>query len=151
MVLAPTASRRFWTEMHSLLDKQVKVVLVNGRMYEGKLLGFEQPSLDLVLADARTPEGDTIPRLIIRGANIAEIRAYEVSIFDANEFAEYIRRKLGLRPDAVKVYPDAGVVVVLNTYRVTASGVEGSGAMAGRIYALLKEYMEAKKRGEKPQ
>jgi len=120
-------------------------------MYEGKLLGFEQPSLDLVLADARTPEGDTIPRLVIRGANIAEIRAYEVSIFDANEFAEYIRRKLGLRPDAVKVYPDAGVVVVLNTYRVTASGVEGSGAMAGRIYALLKEYMEAKKRGEKPQ
>ncbi len=151
MSFTPTFTRRLLTELSSLVGREVEVVLVNGRRYRGKLIGFDHPSMDLMLANATSSEGEEIPRLFVKGTALLEIRAYEESIFNPQEFAAYLVRKLGLRPDAVRVYQDAGAVVVLNTYRVTVSGVEGAGAMAGKIYGLLKEYLEAKKRGEQPQ
>ena len=150
MSFTPTFTRRLLTELSSLVGREVEVILINGKKYRGRLIGFDHPSMDLMLANA-TSGDEKIARLFIKGAALAEIRAYEESIFNPQEFATYLVRKLGLRPDAVKVYQDAGVVVVLNTYRVTATGVEGAGAMAGKIYGLLKEYLEAKKRGEQPQ
>ncbi len=150
-VLVPHASRRLLTELNNLLGKKVTVVLTNGRKYEGTLLGFEHPEYNLVLADAKTEDGETIPRLFIRGQVVAEIRARITTIFDPREFADYIVKKLGLRPDAVRVYEDAGVVTVFNTIRVTAEGVEGSGPMAAKVSYLLKQYLEAKRRGEQPQ
>ncbi|ABM80332.1 Lsm family RNA-binding protein [Hyperthermus butylicus] len=148
-IMSPTPTRRFLAELQNLVGKRVEVVLVNGQRYRGTLLGFDHPELNLVLGDVEA-EREKVPRLFLMGRVIAEIRAYELMLFDAREFADYIVRKLGLRPDAVRVYEDAGVVVVYNSIRVTANGVEGAGTLAAKISYLLKEYLEAKRRGEKP-
>ncbi len=151
MSYVPTGTRRLLSELNSLIGKRVEVVLVSGATYEGILLGFDHPEMNLVLGDAKTRDGRSYPRVFIRGSAVAEVRALEVSLFDPQEFANYIVRKLGIRPDAVRVFQDAGVVVVFNSIRVTASGVEGAGPMAARISHALKEYLEAKARGETPQ
>jgi small nuclear ribonucleoprotein (snRNP)-like protein len=151
MSYVPTGTRRLLSELNSLVGKRVQVVLTNGSVYEGILLGFDHPEMNIVLGNAKSSRGDSYPRLFIRGSVIAELRALEVSLFDPQEFANYIVRKLGIRPDAVRVYQDAGVVVVFNSIRVTASGVEGAGPMAARISYALKEYLEAKAKGEQPQ
>ena len=148
--MTSTPARKLMGELQNLVGKRVEVVLVNGKSYKGTLLGFEHPEMNLVLGDAEGPNGEKIPRLFIMGRVLAEIRAFEVRLFDPREFAEYIVRKLGIRADAVKVYEDAGVVMVYNSIRVTESGVEGAGTLAAKISYLLKEYLEAKKRGEKP-
>jgi small nuclear ribonucleoprotein (snRNP)-like protein len=149
-VIASAPARKLMSELQNLVGKNVEVILVNGRRYRGTLLAFEHPEMNLVLGDAETEKGEKIPRVFIAGRVLSEIRAFEVSLFDPKEFAEYIVRKLGLRPDAVKVYEDAGVVMVYNSIRVTEAGVEGAGTLAAKISYLLKEYLEAKKRGEKP-
>ncbi len=151
MSYVPTGTRRLLAELNSLVGKRVQVVLTNGVTYEGVLLGFDHPEMNIVLGSARSSQGGSYPRVFLRGAVIAEIRALEVSLFDPQEFANYIVRKLGIRPDAVRVYQDAGVVVVFNSIRVTAEGVEGAGPMVARISHALKEYLEAKARGEQPQ
>ncbi|BEP18588.1 Lsm family RNA-binding protein [Pyrofollis japonicus] len=146
-MIAPPSSRRFLTELSNLIGKRVEVVLIDGRKYVGRLLGFEHPEMNLVLSDVKVDD-QTIPRLFIMGRVIAEIRAYETTIFDPREFADYVAKKLGLRPDAIRVYPDAGVVMIYNSIRVTAEGVEGAGPLAAKVNYVLKEYLEAKKRGE---
>ncbi len=142
-------SRRIVTELNELIGKKVEVVLVDGRKYSGTLLAYEHPEFNLLLAEVDIGDGSKVPRLIITGKVVAEIRAYEVSLFDPKEFAAYLIRQLGLRRDAVKVYEDAGVVLVYNSVRVTPDGVEGSGNLAAKVNYVFREYMERKKRGEK--
>ncbi len=147
--MAPPSSRRFITELTNLIGKRVEVVLIDGRKYVGRLLGFEHPEMNLVLSEVKI-EDKTIPRVFIMGRVIAEIRAFETTIFDPKEFADYVARKLGLRPDAIRIYPDAGVVMIYNSIRVTAEGVEGAGPLAAKVNYVLREYLDAKKRGEQP-
>ncbi|KSW11356.1 hypothetical protein CF15_00345 [Pyrodictium occultum] len=145
--IAPAAARRLVAELNNLLGKRVEVVLMDGRKYKGTLLGFDHPEMNLVLGDVEAGE-TRIPRLFIMGRVVAEIRAYETTMFDPREFANYVARRLGLRPDAIKVFQDAGVVVIYNSIRVTANGVEGAGPLAAKVSYVLREYIEAKKRGE---
>ncbi len=142
-------SRRIIHELQNLVGKKVEIVLVDGKKYQGTLIGFDHPGFNILLSDAETGEGGTVPRLIVLGKVVAEIRAYEVSLFDPREFAEYLIRQLGLRRDAVKVYDDANVVMVYNSIRVTERGVEGSGTLAAKVNYVFREYMERKRRGEK--
>ena len=142
-------NRRIATELNNLVGKRVEVILVDGRKYSGILLAYDHPELNLLLSDVDIGEGEKVPRMIITGKVIAEIRAYELSLFDPKEFAEYLIRKLGLRRDAVKVIPDAGVVMVYNNVRVTAEGVEGAGNLVAKVNYVFREYMERKKRGER--
>jgi small nuclear ribonucleoprotein (snRNP)-like protein len=144
-----STGKRIATELHNLVGKRVEVLLVDGRKYRGILLGFDHPELNLLLSEAEVGEGEKIPRVIVTGRIVAEIRAYELSLFDAKEFAEYLIRQLGLRRDAVRVYEDANVVMVYNNVRVTPDGVEGAGTLAAKVNYVFKEYMERKKRGER--
>lgn len=147
--MAPPAARRLLAELNNLVGKRIEVILVNGRKYSGTLLGFDHPEMNIVLGDAEIGE-ERIPRIFIMGRVIAEIRAYEMTLFDPREFANYVAKKLGLRPDAIKVFQDAGVVVIYNSIRVTADGVEGAGPLVAKVSYVLREYLEAKKRGEQP-
>ncbi|MET1101251.1 MAG: Lsm family RNA-binding protein [Pyrodictiaceae archaeon] len=148
MSFVPAGTRKIISELNNLVGRRVAVFLTNGKKYEGILLGFDHPELNVLLADVEIEEGRRIPRLLVKGSVVAEIHALETSIFDAKEFAEYLKRKLGLRDDAIRVYEDAGVVVVFNSIRVTAEGVEGSGPYVPKINYVLKEYLEAKSKGE---
>ena len=136
-------------ELNNLIGKRVEIILVDGRKYSGTLLGFDHPEMNIVLSNVEAGE-EKIPRVFIMGRVIAEIRAYETTLFDPREFANYVAKKLGLRPDAIKVFQDAGVVVIYNSIRVTAHGVEGAGPLVAKVNYVLKEYLEAKRRGEQP-
>lgn len=136
-------------ELNNLVGKRVEIILVDGRKYSGTLLGFDHPEMNIVLGDVEAGE-EKIPRVFIMGRVIAEIRAYETTLFDPREFANYVAKKLGLRPDAIKVFQDAGVVVIYNSIRVTANSVEGAGPLVAKVNYVLKEYLEAKRRGEQP-
>lgn len=147
--MVPSAARRLLAELNNLVGKRVEIILVDGRKYSGTLLGFDHPEMNIVLGDVEAGE-EKIPRVFIMGRVIAEIRAYETTLFDPREFANYVAKKLGLRPDAIKVFQDAGVVVIYNSIRVTANSVEGAGPLVAKVNYVLKEYLEAKRRGEQP-
>ncbi len=142
-------TRRIAQELHKLVGKNIEVILVDGRKYKGILLGFDHPELNLLLSDVDVGEDNKVPRLLVSGKIVAEIRAYELSLFNAKEFAEYLIKQLGLRRDAIRVYEDANVVMIYNNVRVTPDGVEGSGTLAAKVNYVFREYMERKKRGEK--
>jgi small nuclear ribonucleoprotein (snRNP)-like protein len=144
----PQPSRKILHELQSLIGKRVEVILVDGRKYNGVLLGFDHPEFNLLLGEVKVGE-ETIPRIIVLGKVVAEIRAYELSLFNAKEFAEYLIKQLGLRRDAVRIYEDANVVTVYNNVRVTPDGVEGSGTLAAKVSYIFRDYMERKKRGER--
>ena len=148
-----SAPRRIQRELNRLIGKRVEVELTNGKIYVGVLREIEYPSLNMMLVDAERRDSDEtqgarIPLLFINGSVVAEVRAEEVSVFDAREFADYLAKRLGLRADAVRVVPEANIVLVYNSIRVTEHGVEGSGSMAAKISYILKEYLDRKKRGE---
>lgn len=142
-------TRRIAQELHKLIGKNVEVILVDGRKYKGMLLGFDHPELNLLLSDVDVGGDSKVPRLLVSGKIVAEIRAYELSLFNAKEFAEYLIKQLGLRRDAIRIYEDANVVTVYNSVRVTPDGVEGSGTLAAKVNYVFREYMERKKRGER--
>jgi small nuclear ribonucleoprotein (snRNP)-like protein len=143
-------SRRIQREFNRLIGKRVEVELVSGKIYRGTLREVDYPQLNILLTDAITvgQEGKRIPLLLLSGSVVAELRAEEASAFDAREFAEYLAKRLAIRPDSIRVIHDANVVLVYNSIRVSEHGVEGSGSLAAKINYILKEYLEAKKRGE---
>ncbi|WFO75611.1 Lsm family RNA-binding protein [Desulfurococcaceae archaeon MEX13E-LK6-19] len=139
------ATRRLISELLLMLDKKVTVVLTNGKKYEGILIGFDHPSINIMLASASDTTGKKYPKILIKGESISEIMITEEPLFDPNEFAEYLVKELHLRQDAVKVVPEAGAVIVYGRIKVTEKGVEGTGAMAQTIYEVYQRYIDMRK------
>ena len=140
------ASRRLLADLTNMLDKNVIVKLRDGRVYEGLLAGFDHQRLHISLSKARDSDGNVYHKVIIAGDSISEVLVKEAPLFDAQEFAELVIKKLGLRPGDVKVYPDAGVVIILNSIRVTEGGVEGSGPIANKVFSIFNEYLEDRRK-----
>ncbi len=143
---ASSGTRRLLADLASIIEKEVIVKLRDGRIYEGVLSGFDHPNMNISLLKAKDNEGNVYHRVIITGLSISEILVKEAPLFDAEEFAEILIKKLNLRPGDVKIYPEAGVVVVLNNIRITEAGVEGSGPIANKVYSIYTEYIEARRR-----
>ncbi len=139
------ATRRLISELLSMLNRKVKVVLADGKEYEGVLTGFDHPTLNIVLTDALDNKGKRYPKVIIRGEKISEIMITEIPLFEPSDFAEYLIDRLKLRKDSVKVVPEAGAVIILGRIKVTEKGVEGSGVMAQNVYQVFQEYIEKRK------
>lgn len=138
------ASRRFYSEIGGLVDKRVRVRLVDGKVYTGVLLGIDQPSLSVVLGDADS-EDRRFFRVVISGSRISEIIVEETPLFDPEEFFNLVVQRLNINPANVKVYKDSGFITIMDRYKVSESGVEGSGALASKIYDLWQEYVESRK------
>ncbi len=136
--------RRLTSKILSLMGQEVTVKLRDGRTYKGKLEGIDPQTLTLALLDASEAEGASIPLIIIRGDVISEILAPEYSVFDPEEFADFIVKHGGIERHLVRVYKDLGVVEIGRGVRVTKDGVEGSGALAHRAYSLFREYLRQK-------
>ncbi len=142
-------AKRLVNEVVNLVDKPVVVKLVDGRTYEGILLGVdvsERLSLHLVLGNARDDSGNVCHRVLIHGDRLSEVISKEQPMFDPNEFSSYIVSKLNLPPGSVKVVKEANLVVVYDKYKVSENGVEGSGPLASKLYSLYQEYMELRKK-----
>lgn len=139
------ATRRLISELLLMLDKKVTVILTNGRKYEGILIGFDHPEINIMLSSAIDSSGKKYPKILIKGNTVSEIMVTEEPLFDPKEFAEYLVKELHLRQDAVKVVPEAGAVIVYGRIKVTEKGVEGTGAMAQTIYEVYQRYISARK------
>lgn len=144
MALAAEASRRFMARLNSLLDKAVAVTLADGRVYRGRLGGFDPSTMNLVIERAVDEEGREYPLVLIAGSSLREIALEEESVFDAKEFAEFLVKRGGIGGHLVKVHEDINVVEVARSVRVTGRGVEGAGALAQRIHTLFNEYLRQK-------
>jgi len=143
----PSATRRLMSELTALLDKEVVVKLKDGSIIRGKLYGFDANTFNVLLKNA-TDSSNTYPTMLLYHDSIVSLSAVEAPLFDPEEFARLLVAKLSLRESGVKVLPEAGVVVVMNSVRVSEKGVEGSGPLAHKIYGLFVEYMESKKGGQ---
>jgi small nuclear ribonucleoprotein (snRNP)-like protein len=142
-VSVPTATRRMFSELNALLDKEVILKLKNGKTLRGTLHGFDH-SLNILLKNA-SEDDQSYPIILVYADSILSLGAAESPLFNPEEFAKIVSQKLNIRETDIKVFPEAGVVVVLNNIRISEKGVEGSGPLAHKIYGLFTEYIEAKK------
>ena len=141
---AAEPARRFTARLNSLIDHVVTAVTRDGRVYTGKLTGFDPSSLSIVLEDVKDQQGGSWPVVLLMGGNLAEIRLQEAEVFNAKEFAEFVSRFGNIDKTLVKVYDDANVVEIGRNIRVTKNGVEGSGPLAQKVYTLYREYLRTK-------
>jgi len=147
MSFTSVATRKFHSELNSLLNRKVFIRTINGKTYEGVLLGYDDRSLHVCLGDVKDEKGVEYTRVIISGNVISEILSQE-RLIDLRELAERIERVL---PHMVKYIEDAKVILVMDRIKVTEDGVvEGSGPAAERVRKIYEEYvMEKKSRSSK--
>ncbi|MEM0340514.1 MAG: Lsm family RNA-binding protein [Acidilobaceae archaeon] len=144
MSIPSEASRRLYSKLSSLLDKEVSVKLTNGRLYKGKLGGLDFSNLNMILEKAVDSDGRTWPLVFISGTSISEVILEEGSVFDAKEFAEFLAVQGGIGRHLIKIYEDVNIVEIGKMIRVSANGIEGSGPMAQKIHTLYLEYLRSK-------
>ena len=136
--MASIAGRRFFEELGQLVNKPIQVVDSAGKVVEGTLLGYEANSMSLCLGDVKGERGTKIHRIFLYGSSIAKIAASERP-FNLEGLVERLERVF---PNMVRLYPDAGIVVVMDKIRVNESGViEGSGPAADRVRDIYQRFV----------
>jgi small nuclear ribonucleoprotein (snRNP)-like protein len=136
--MASTAGRRFFEELAQLVNKVVQVADTEGRLVEGVLLGYDPNSLSLCLGDVKGEGGTRIHRVFLYGSAISRVTASERP-FNLEGLAERLERVF---PNMVRLYPEAGVIVVMDKIRVTEKGVvEGSGPAAERVRDIYERFI----------
>jgi len=136
------AQRRYTNEVSALMDRQVTVITVNNKTYNGMLIGVNPDNLSLVLGDAVDPDGKIIPRVVLSGGTVAQILSVEKA-FDLKGLAERLERVF---PRMVKLYDKEGFIWVMDRVKVTENGVvEGSGPAAERVERVYTQFMREAK------
>ena len=141
MSLLADANRRFNAELLNMVNRDVKVVVGNGTVYKGRLVGIDN-SLNIILENAVNERNERFPKVLIMSRYIVEIALIQERL-DLREFAEYINPYF---PGMVKYVEEANIVMVGSNVRVTEAGVEGVGPLAKRVKELFDEYMARKGR-----
>jgi small nuclear ribonucleoprotein (snRNP)-like protein len=141
-------TRSIKADLSLMLDKSVVVKLTNNKTYTGVLSSYEISPFLLSLTNAKDNENNTYYKVLINGEYVSEILMKNTPIFEPREFASFLEKALGLRQTDIKVYEEAGVVVVLDKIKVSESGVEGSGPMAQKVYDVFNDYIKRKKEGK---
>lgn len=133
------AKRTFQKEIIAFTNKRVAVILKDGKKYVGELKGINPETLTCVLIKAkRGEETAELHRICLGGSQISEIYLEEAP-FDLSGLKEELEQ-IFRRPGDVKVYDEAGLIVVLERVRVSESGVEGTGPVADRVRAIFDRY-----------
>lgn len=141
MSLIGVAKRSYQKEISAFTNKRVAVVLKNGTKYVGEMKGVSPETLTCVLVKARKDQDlKEIHRIALNGDLISEIYLEEApfDLLGLKEELEQIFR----RPGDVKVYDEAGLIVVLERVKVSETGVEGSGPVADRVRAIFNRYAQ---------
>jgi small nuclear ribonucleoprotein (snRNP)-like protein len=132
------AQRKYFGEVALLADKTVSVVTTNGKTFIGTLIGINQDTMSLVIADARDESGKTIHRLFLNGSVVAQISSAEKP-FDLKALATRLEKVF---PTMVKLYDDKGFIWVMDKVKLTEKGVvEGSGPAADRVQKVYDLFM----------
>lgn len=136
--LAAVAGRRFFEELGLLINKIVLVEDSKGKLLEGTLLGYDSNSMNICLGDVKGQKGTKIHRVFLYGSTIAKISATERP-FNLEGLKERLERVF---PNMVRLYSDAGILVVMDKIRVNEGGiVEGSGPAADRVRDIYERFV----------
>lgn len=139
MSMIGAAKRSYQKEIIAFANKRVACILKNGKKYVGELKGLNPETLTCVLIKAKREDETTeIHRICLNGDQISEIYLEEAP-FDLTGLKDELEQ-IFRRPGDVKVYDEAGLIVVLERVRVSESGVEGTGPVADRVRAIFERY-----------
>jgi len=132
------AQRRFFTEVTSLVDKNVIVSTTTEKTFSGTLVGINPDTLSLCLADAKDQEGKALHRVFLNGNIVAQILSVEKP-FNVKALADRLEKVF---PTMVKLYEDKGFIWVMDKVKVTEKGVvEGSGPAAERVQKVYEQFV----------
>ena len=136
--MAAAASRRFFEELGQLIAKPVRVEDTDGKVFDGILLGYESNTMSVCLGDVAGEQGTKIHRVFVYGPTIAKVSATERP-FNLEGLAERLERVF---PNMVRIYSDAGIIVVMDKIRVNETGVvEGTGPAADRVRDIHQRFI----------
>lgn len=136
--MAAVAGRRFFEELGQLINKIIQVEDSSGKVLEGTLLGYDTNSMSICLGDVKGDKGTRLHRVFVYGSTIAKVSASERP-FNLEGLAERLERVF---PNMVRLYADAGIIVVMDKIRVNEDGiVEGSGLMADRVRDIYERFV----------
>ena len=140
--MATVAGRRFFEELGLLMNKVVQVEDSKGKVLEGTLLGYDASSMSICLGDVKGAKGTRIHRVFLYGSTIARVSASERP-FNLEGLAERLDRVF---PNMVRLYADAGIIVVMDKIRVNEDGIlEGSGPAADRVRDIYERFVSEAK------
>lgn len=136
--MAAVAGRKFFEELGLLINKTVMVEDNKGKVLEGILLGYDANSMSICLGEVKGQKGTKIHRVFLYGSNIAKVSATERP-FNLEGLKERLERVF---PNMVRLYSDAGIIVVMDKIRVNENGiVEGSGPAADRVRDIFERFV----------
>jgi len=136
--LSAIASKRFSDELSALLGKTVKVKLLSGASFEGKVTAYNPSDYSMWLAEARDNEGEFYEKILISGKSIDYLVILEAGP-DLAKLAERLNRSF---PNMVRYIREADVILVMDRIRVTRDGVvEGTGPAAERVRKIYEEWI----------
>lgn len=136
--MAAVASRKFFEELGQLMEKAVRVEGTDGKVFDGVLMGYDSNSLSVCLGDVAGEQGTKIHRMFIYGQTISRVSASERP-FNLAGLAERLERVF---PNMIRIYHEAGVILVMDKIRVNESGVvEGSGPAADRVRDIYQRFI----------
>jgi len=136
--MAAVASRKFFEELGQLITKPVRVEDVQGKTFDGVLMGYDSNTMTVCLGDVAGGQGTKIHRVFVYGPTIAKIMASERP-FNLEGLAERLERVF---PNMTRIYLDAGIIVVMDKIRVNEGGViEGSGPAADRVRDIHQRFI----------
>jgi small nuclear ribonucleoprotein (snRNP)-like protein len=75
--LAALTGRKFFEELGQLVGKPAVVEDINGKIYDGTLLGFDSQSMSIAMGDVKGTQGTLYHRLFLTGNTVAKIMATE--------------------------------------------------------------------------
>jgi len=134
--MAAVTSRRFFEELGLLVGKPVAVVDIQGKTYDGELLGYDSNTLSICLGNVSTEKGK-IHRAFIAGNTVAHIYASERP-FNLEGLKERLDKVF---PNMIQLFPEAGVIVVMGKIRLNETGViEGTGPAADRVRDIFQRF-----------
>jgi small nuclear ribonucleoprotein (snRNP)-like protein len=126
----------------ALADKTVAVVTLNGKTFNGTLVGVNPDNLSLTLADVKDESGRLLNRLVLNGSAVMSIASAEKP-FDLKSLSQRLEKVF---PTMVKLYDDKGFIWVMDKVKLTEKGVvEGSGPAAERVQKVYEQFMSEAK------
>ena len=112
----------------------------NGKIYIGLLRALEPRSLNVILAEALC-DSKEYHRVFLSGQNIIELTLADKP-FDLEGLAEELANMF--QAQNVKLFSEAGVIRVLDRFKITEDGVVGDGPVADRIRSIYDKFLAEK-------
>ena len=132
------AQRKYYTEVAALAERNVAVITINGKTFNGTLVGINPENLSLTLADVKDETGKLLNRIVLNGSVVMSISSAEKP-FDLKALSGRLEKVF---PTMVKLYEDKGFIWVMDKVKLTEKGiVEGSGPAADRVQKVYSQFI----------